>query len=100
MKKDTEVTDMIFRVDTAKEYKDNVFALFPHEVCTRKGDVTTYQHIGQHSSGDYKACISQSRPATEQEYKDLKAELDSIGYNINIVKKQNYKKYLISYRKR
>lgn len=97
MEKDTHITDVIFRVDTTKDWKGTVFALLPHEVCDYDGNVTTYQHIGQHSAATYNHCIATSRPATETEYADLKAEMESIGYNFKVVKKQVYKKWLQSY---
>ena len=100
MKKDSYKTDVIFRVDKTKDFKGTVFALLPHEVCDKAGHVTTYQHLGQHSAADYKHCISRSRPATPAEYFDLFKEMESVGYNFNVIKKQNYDKYLISYRKR
>ena len=86
-------TDITFRVDK----EGNVFALFPHEVSTLQGHVTCYQYVGQHSSADYQGCIKDSRPASEAEYAPLKKELESIGYNVNLVKKQNYDKYLADY---
>lgn len=98
-KKDTYKTDVIFRCDKHGDFKGVVFALFPHEVSTLSGSVTFYTHIGQHDSANYKGCISKSRMATEQEYADLKEEMESIGYNLNIVKKQNYDKYLVEYKK-
>jgi hypothetical protein len=67
MEKDTHTTDMVFRVDTTKDFKGTVFALFPHEVSTLRGSVTFYQHVGQHGSADYNHCIKTSRPATEDE---------------------------------
>lgn len=100
MKKDNYKTDIVFRVDTSKEFKGTVFALFPHEVCNHRGEVTTYQHVGQHSSADYNHCIKISRLATESEYNDLKKEMESLGYNINVVTKRNYAKYLASYKER
>ena len=99
MEKDTYTTDIIFRVDTTKEFRGTVFAVFPHEVCTHSGLVTTYQHVGQHSGADYQRCIETSRPARcEAEYKELKAEMESLGYNIVVRKKRNYDKYLESLR--
>jgi len=89
---DEHKTDMVFRVDSS-----GVFALFPHEVCDQQGHVTTYQHVGQHSGANYPHCIRTSKKATPKEYKDLFTELTSIGYNINIVHRQNYDKYLESY---
>ncbi len=99
MEKDKHTTDIMFRVDTAKDSKGEVFALFPHDVSTLHGSVTFYQHIGQHGSADYNHCIKTSRPATEEEAKDLKEEMESIGYNIRVVKKRNYDKYLADYKR-
>jgi len=89
--------DVIFRVITTKEFKGDVFALFPHDVANRFGHVTSYEHVGQHSTADYNHCMKMSKPANESEYKDLKKELENIGYNLNIVKRQNYNKWLESY---
>lgn len=97
MEKDNYKTDVVFRVDKTGKFKGTVYALMPHEVSTLNGLVTTYQHVGQHSSAEYRYCIAQSRPATPEEYKDLKEELESIGYDVNVIKKQNYDKYLKSY---
>ena len=99
MERDTHTTEMIFRVDTAKEWKGNVFALFPHEVSTLDGLVTCYQHVGQHIQAHYEYCMKKSRPATEEEAKVLRAELESLGYNIQVVKKRNYDKYLADYKR-
>jgi hypothetical protein len=90
-------TDVIFRKDTTKEFKNTIFALFPHCVNDTTGNVLSYQHVGQHSSADYQHCISKSKLATETEYTDLKKELETIGYDLNIIKKQNHKKYLKNY---
>jgi len=100
IEKDTHITEVVFRVDTTKDWKGTVFALLPHEVCDYSGNVTTYQHVGQHSAANYKYCIATSRPATEAEYKDLKAEMESVGYNFKVINKQTYKKYLESYYER
>lgn len=99
MEKDNHTTDIVFRVDTTKDYMGTVFALFPHEVSDMSGSVTFYQHVGQHSSADYIHCIKRSRPATEEEARDLKAELESMGYNIQVVNNRNYDKYLADYKR-
>lgn len=83
--------DINFRID-----KDSVFALFPHEH-SGSGMVTCYQHVGQHSSAYYSGCITSSKPATPKQYKDLKEELKGRGYIVNVVKRQNYDKFLKSY---
>jgi hypothetical protein len=51
MEKDTHITEVIFRVDTTKDFKGTVFALLPNEI-ERNGMVTSYQHVGQHSTAD------------------------------------------------
>lgn len=99
MEKDKHKTDVIFRKDTTKDFKGQIYALFPHNVETYNGDVMFYTHVGQHSSADYYHCINTSKLATETEYKDLKNELESLGYNLNIIKKQNHKKYVNSLNK-
>jgi hypothetical protein len=89
--------DVVFRVDTTKDFKGTIFALFPHDVCDNQGHVTTYQHVGQHSSADYRHCIQKSKKASKEEYKDLKKELEGRGYELNIVHRQNYGKWIQSY---
>ena len=95
--KHTYKTDVVFRKDTSKDWKGTIFALFPHCVNDTTGNVLSYQHVGQHSAADYQQCIRTSKPATETEYNDLKKELEHVGYDLNIIKKQNYKKYLQIY---
>jgi len=96
MKKDTEKTDVIFRVDKYGQFKGDVVAYFPHEVFDSQRNIMCYMHVGQHSSANYLYCISRTRLATENEYKDLKKELEAVGYNLNVIKKQNYRKFLKS----
>lgn len=93
MKKDIEITEVIFRKD-----ESGVFAIFPYEIYN-KHLITTYQHVGGHSSGDYDYCIKSSKPATEEEYIDLFDELESIGYDLKIIKKINRDRYLEEYYK-
>lgn len=95
---DEQVIDVVFRVDTTKEFKGTVFALMPHDVCDFEGNVTSYQHVGQHSSADYTHCVAKSRKATPEEYSDLKKELEGLGYKLNVVQRRSEKKYLQSYR--
>lgn len=40
-----------------------------------------------------------TRPASPSEYSDLKAELESIGYNLEVIQKRSHKRYLEAYRK-
>ena len=43
--------------------------------------------VGQHSDVDYQNVISQTKMATENEYQVLKDELESLGYELNVIKK-------------
>jgi hypothetical protein len=83
-------TDVQFRI-----FKGNVIAVFPYiiETCT---NVLSYEHVGQHSECVWN--INQcSKPANEDQYTALKKELESIGYDLNIIKKRNNKTYLKAY---
>jgi len=86
-------TPVIFR-----KFKDEILAVFPYDV-ERSGSCTCYAHIGQHSSCDYDHVINTSKLAKEEDFKDLLSELKSIGYEVKIIKKRNYNKYLDAYHK-
>ena len=86
-------TDVIFRKD-----KDGVFALFPYLVATVDGKVTAYAHLGQHFAADYNHCIITSKPAKPEEYVDLMAELEQIGYNLRVIQKINARKYFRAFK--
>jgi hypothetical protein len=95
MEKDKEITDVIFR----KHKKDgDIIAVFPY-IIERGYDVMCYQHVGQHSVCDYEWFITECKPTTEEEYKSLMIELENLGYNLNILQKRNYGKYLNSFKK-
>jgi hypothetical protein len=73
-------TKVIFRW-----WKDSVIAIFIEE--PRTMDISTcesYQHIGQHGACSPQWVIQDSRPATEDEYADLKRELESEPYNYRL----------------
>lgn len=90
MEKDKHITKVVFRFD--KEH--GVYALFPYNPYDYAGNlVDSYAHVGQHSGADYDHCIRTTRPATEDEYKDLFQELESIGYNLKVVKKRHFWTY-------
>jgi hypothetical protein len=81
---DAEETIVVFRVwrDTG-----DVIALFPamHEPGYM---VSSYMHTGQHGAADYAHVIAATRPATEQEYENLAAELEDLGYRLRILRKK------------
>ncbi len=76
---------VIFR----KDPDGDIFALFPYMVDDR-GYCGSYEHIGQHGSADYQLCIRRSKPASPEEYAELKAELESqLEYKIRVVLRAN-----------
>jgi len=89
MENETVDIAVIFRM-----FEGEVLALFPYDIYNHIGLVNSYMHVGQHSGEDYSSCIERSKPATEKESKDLKKELESIGYNLTIVKRRNFNKYI------
>jgi len=96
MKKDNFKTDVIFR----RFPEDNeIIVLFPHELWDNRGGIISYMHIGQHGEAEYSACMKNTKPAKENEYMPLYKELESVGYNLNVIKKRNYKRYLAEYYK-
>jgi hypothetical protein len=78
---DAEKTVVIFRV-----WPDGqTMALFPEDPSDVAGYFcSSYMHLGQHSGADYQGCVKATRPATPEEYADLKAELEGIGYNLDV----------------
>jgi len=78
MKTDTPKTPVQFYV----EPDGQVMAYFPH-MKHNGNQMTCYAHVGQHSacSPEY---IKELNPATAEQYADLKAELESIGYNLTV----------------
>jgi len=87
MPKDKHQTKVKFLLNETNEleYTRDVFAYFPEENFDREGTLkTSYAHIGQHS-GCCPEYAEESRTATPEEYQDLKAELENIGYNLKLV---------------
>lgn len=88
LEQDTEDTRVVFRVWTRSQYqRGEVIALFP-DVDEGRGTCSSYMHVGQHGGADYMGCIYRTRPATEEEYKPLATELESIGYKLRVVKRR------------
>lgn len=68
---------------------NDVFAVFPTLPADINGNyVTTFSHIGQHGMAFYPVVLMKSRPATrEEEYQELKRELEGIGYRMRVVRR-------------
>lgn len=62
-----------------RAFGQTVIALFPEEV--DRGFCDSFEHVGQHGMADYKGVVSQTTPATPEEYADLKQELEADPYN-------------------
>lgn len=58
----------------------DVIALWD-EPADHRGNISSYQHVGQHGAASPEL-ITSLRPATEEEKADLRAELQRIGYVI------------------
>jgi hypothetical protein len=91
MKKDLFKTDVMFR----KEKDNTILAVFPYDIADPKGNVTGYARLGQHTAVCWDYVLLNTKPA--KEFTALQKELESLGYNINIVKRRNYSKYLNAY---
>jgi hypothetical protein len=93
MDKDQDITRVIFKKEynhyTESSYnKWEVFACLLDQPAN-PGNVVVYQHIGQHSESDISYCAG-CRRATIDEYMPLFEELESIGYNLKVVRKFQY----------
>ena len=67
-----------------------IIALFPELPCDDRGNITSYMHIGQHGPAS-RFIVQNTKPAKPEEYADLHAELQRIGYDLEIRKKLNIK---------
>lgn len=83
-----EPTRVVFRVWKSKRPQDReVIALFP-DIDEGRGLCSSYMHVGQHGSASYTGVIETTRPATPDEYRALKRELESAPYNYNLAVRQ------------
>jgi len=80
MEKDTHKTKVYFR-----RYSDgDVIAIFPFEKADYQGNCMSYMHVGQHGACDPENIVKME-VATPKEYAGLKAELESIGYFLQVM---------------
>jgi hypothetical protein len=86
---DEESTPVIFLVNEKDPGNPDLFAYFPEENYDKMGNSQMgYSHIGQHSAV-HTEYAEESREATPEEYADLKAELEGLGYNLDVLNGQN-----------
>lgn len=82
MKKDKFETIVIFR----KFEEGDIIALMPNDSWIDGGGeilITSYQHHGQHSGASAKL-LKELNECSEEEYRDLKEELEDIGYRVKV----------------
>lgn len=79
-------TIVVFRVWKGKN--GGVIALFPYETGTvgKPETCSSFEHIGQHGAAYLADVISATRPATPEEYKPLKKELESKPYRYTLIR--------------
>jgi hypothetical protein len=66
----------------------NTFALFPCLKATPDGHWVSFQHVGRHAAANYTLCVAHSRPAKPEEYAELKAELEGLGYVLKVCRRR------------
>lgn len=88
MEKDKEPTEMLFR----RYSNGDIIALMPYVIEDNRFCCQSYMHIGQHGPARYEHIMQCTRPAKEDEYAELKLELESIGYNVLLIARIDRKK--------
>ena len=82
----TDKTAVVFRKMNGKN--GEIIALFAEEPADAEGKLcSSYQHVGQHGAADYPHIIRNSKPAKPEQYAALKAELEGIGYSLEVRQK-------------
>lgn len=65
-----------------------VVAFFPTEPADLNPfNCMSYQHTGQHGGASLEYYLNNTQPATQKQSNDLKIELESLGYNLQIRKR-------------
>lgn len=62
----------------------DIIALFINVPGDNNGNILSYQHTGQHGAA-HPDLVTDLEAATPEEYKDLQKELETIGYDLNII---------------
>ena len=84
MEKDIDITRVNFRMTPKRAGEPEIIAFFP-DAPARFGRILSYMHIGQHEEAAFDYFL-ECTPATPKQYEELKKELESLGYNLNIYK--------------
>ena len=81
-------TSVIFRV----EKDGTILAVFPYNSYRKGYSVTYYSHVGHHGEAMHEYLIGCTKPATPEQYAELKAELEGLGYNLKVIKRAQINK--------
>lgn len=88
-KEDKQITKVVFLIDHPMNddvHDSELFAFFPYMKFTtfpNNDTCTSYTHNGQHSPCSL-IYAKECKVATPEQYKDLKRELEWLGYNLEI----------------
>jgi hypothetical protein len=83
--KEAEKTKVIFLLERGSD--NEVFAYFPYLNYNEDRYLKTcYAHIGQHSAC-HSGYAKNRRKATKEQYLPIQKELESIGYNLEVLNK-------------
>lgn len=86
MKPDEFPTPVVFRKFRASDGGD-IIAIFPDQLGTNDPRTCgSYLHVGQHGACDPLFLMRETYTATPADYAKLKAELESIGYRLRVIK--------------
>ena len=100
IEQDKHQTAVIFR-KCRKSHGGGIIALFPGTPAGTCGQyVMSFEHVGHHGAANYSGVIAKTIPATEEEYGDLMRELESLGYNLVVHKRQTARMRAKCYGKR
>jgi hypothetical protein len=79
---------VIFRRWFRQQDGHGVIALFP-DMGEPRGMVNSFEHIGQHGAADLGMVIARTRPASPDEYAELKRELERqpYGYRLAVIQR-------------
>lgn len=82
-------TPVMFRVCRSGDFKGHVTAVFP-EQSEGFNMIASYAHVGQHGKASWEWVFWCTRPATPEQYADLKRELEAepYGYRLKVIKRR------------
>lgn len=83
---------VVFRYETSYASNHPVTAVFADGEPREREFRGIYNHEGQHSSGTRGWYENNTRPATQEEYAELLAEMQAIGYSVTPVLRVNWSK--------